>query len=115
MKKFIETIKNNSIQWKLNLMVKISVALMSILGLGALFGAWELNHQTKVLHDEWMNANNIIAELDYLTSQVRLEQYGHVISSNVKEFETREQNVANLIEQINVLIAEYEKTISSER
>lgn len=54
---------------------------MLLLGLGALIGAWELNLQTKELHDNWMNANNIIAELDYLTSEVRLKQYAHVISS----------------------------------
>ena len=41
---------------------------MCILGAGALFGAWELNAQTKELH-EWLNANNIIAELDYLNSK----------------------------------------------
>ena len=58
---------------------------MLLLGLGALIGAWELNLQTKELHDTWMNANNIIAELDYLTSEVRLKQYAHVISSTIDE------------------------------
>ena len=72
MEKFREKIKNSAIKWKLNFMVKVAIGLMLLLGLGALIGAWELNLQTKELHDNWMNANNIIAELDYLTAEVRL-------------------------------------------
>ena len=114
MKKFIENMKDRSIKWKLNFMVKVSVILMSVLGVGALFGAWELNLQTNILHDKWMNANNIIAELDYLTSEVRLKQYAHVISSSTLEFDQHEKEIADLKAEIATYIAEYEKTISSE-
>ena len=58
-----EKIKNGAIKWKLNLMVKVAIFLMCVLGIGALIGAWELNAQTKEVHS-WMTANNIIAELD---------------------------------------------------
>ena len=114
MKKFVESMKDRSVKWKLNLMVKVSIILMSLLGVGALFGAWELNHQTKVLHDEWIQANNIIAELDYLTSAVRLKQYAHVISSSKAEFEEHEAEIERLLGEINTLIDAYELTIVNE-
>ena len=110
----MESMKDRSVKWKLNLMVKVSIVLMSILGVGALFGAWELNHQTKVLHDEWIQANNIIAELDYLTSAVRLKQYAHVISSSKAEFEEHEAEIERLLGEINTLVDAYELTIVNE-
>ena len=114
MKKFMAKLKNRTIKYKLSFMVRAMILLMGILGIGALFGAYELNAQTKVLHDEWIQANNIIAELDYLTSEVRLQQYGHVIASTSQECVERESNIDNFLSQINTLIGEYELTISSE-
>ena len=114
MKKFMESFKNRPIKSKLSFMAKASIILMLILGVGALFGAYELNAQTKVLHDEWIQANNIIAELDYMTSEVRLQQYGHVISDDEAEFATREAEIERLKGEIKKLIAEYELTIQSD-
>ena len=113
MGKFREKFKNGAIKWKLNFMVKVAIGLMAILGIGALVGAWELNVQTKELHDNWMNANNIIAELDYLTSEVRLKQYAHVISSSTAEFSQHEAEIESLKAQINENMVAYELTISS--
>ena len=114
MGKFKENFKNRAVKAKLTFMSRVSIILMLVLGIGALIGAWELNAQTKELHDNWMNANNIIAELDYLTSEVRLQQYGHVISDSRAEFEQREKQIEILIGQINELMTEYEATISSD-
>ena len=113
MEKFKENFKNRAVKAKLSFMTRVSIILMLVLGVGALFGAWELNMQTKKLHD-WMEANNIIAELDYLTSEVRLQQYGHVISSSKAEFDTREANIEKTLNTINRLIDEYELTIITE-
>ena len=110
---FKENFKNRAVKAKLSFMTRVSIILMLVLGAGALFGAWELNMQTKKIHD-WMEANNIIAELDYLTSEIRLQQYGHVISSSTAEFDTREANIEKTLATINELIAEYEKTITTE-
>ncbi len=114
MKKFTENLRDIPIRKKLHLMVKVSLILITVLGIGALLGAWELNQQTNVLHDNWMHANNIIADLDYMTSQVRIEQYAHAISSSEEEFDRRESNIESLREQIDQRIAEYESTISSD-
>ena len=109
----MENFKDRAIKAKLNFMVAVAIGLMGILGAGALFGAWELNLQTKHLHD-WLNANNIIAELDYKTSEVRLKQYAHVISSTTAEFTQHEEEIENLKAEINTLLTEYEATVETE-
>lgn len=114
MGKFKENFKNRSVKTKLSFMTRVSIILMLVLGIGALIGAWELNAQTKELHDNWMNANNIIAELDYLTSEVRLKQYAHVISDTRTEFDLHEAEIESLLSEIDALMAEYELTISSD-
>ena len=114
MKNFKENFKNRAVKAKLSFMTRMSIILMLVLGAGALFGAWELNLQTKELHDEWIQANNIIAELDYLTSEVRLQQYAHVISDTAAEFDAHEAEIEGLLEQINSLMTDYEKTINTD-
>ena len=109
----MENFKDRAIKAKLNFMVAVAIGLMAVLGIGALFGAWELNAQTKELHN-WLNANNIIAELDYLTSEVRLKQYAHVISSTTAEFTQHEKEIEDLKTEINGLIKEYEATIETD-
>ena len=113
MKKFMENFKDREIKAKLNFMVVVAIGLMGLLGAGALFGAWELNSQTKELHS-WLNANNIIAELDYLTSEVRLKQYAHAISSTTAEFTQHEKEIEDLKTEINGLLVEYEATIETD-
>ena len=113
MKNFKENFKNRAIKAKLSFMTRTSIILMLFLGFGALLGAYELNAQTKEMHN-WMLANNIIAELDYLTSEVRLEQYAHVISDTRTEFDIHESNIEELLNEINGLMTEYEATIETD-
>lgn len=73
MAKLGEVLKAKTVKWKLSFMSKMMIGIMSILGLGALLGAFVLNSQTRELSNNWMVANNIIADLDYLTSEFRLK------------------------------------------
>lgn len=114
MRKLKENLKDRAIKWKLNFMASACIGLMCLLGLAALFGAYELNAQSKELSQVWMNANNIIAELDYLTSEVRLQQYGHLISEDKADLESREAKIKEIEGQLSVLLQEYEGTISSD-
>ncbi len=112
MKKFMENFRNRAIKAKLSFMTRVSIILMLVLGAGALFGAYELNVQTKDLHS-WLQASNIIAELDYLTSEIRLQQYAHAISDETSEFDFRESEIERILGEINGLMAEYEATIET--
>ena len=114
MKKFLEGIKNYSIRWKLNLMIGVGFFLMSVLGAASLWGAWELHQQTKTLHEKWMNANTVIADLDFYTSQVRLKQYSHLVTSTLKGKEKVEKEIDMLKEIVLGLMEEYEETIEGQ-
>ena len=114
MKKFTEKMKDYSIRWKLNFMVGVIVTLMSILGVGSLWGARELNSQTKQLHDRWMKANTLIADLDFYTSQVRLKQYSHLVTSGGKQMQEIENEIEKWKEKVDGLMQEYENIIRTE-
>ncbi|MBR4983677.1 MAG: MCP four helix bundle domain-containing protein [Lachnospiraceae bacterium] len=112
MKNLTRYMKDKSVKWKLNFLVKVSTCLLFLLGVGALFGVWQLNLETKELNDRWINANNMIADLDNLTSSVRLEQYAHLLSDSRIEFEIHENSINKLMVEINNLISEYGSLIS---
>ena len=106
--------KDRSVKWKLNFLVKVSTCLLFLLGVGALFGAWQLNLQTKELNDRWLNANNMIADLDNSMASVRLEQYAHLLSDSRIEFEIHQKAINETIEVVNGLLSEYNSLISNE-
>ena len=114
MKKLTRYMKDKSVNLKLDFLVKVSTCLLFLLGLGALFGAWQLNQETKELNERWINANNMIADLDNLTASVRLEQYAHVLSDSRIEFEIHENSINKLVEEIEGLISEYGSLVSNE-
>ena len=60
-----------------------------------------------------MVANNLIADLDYYTSEYRLIQYDHVVSETEADFDAAEQKLADILEILEGLLEEYEWNISS--
>ena len=114
MEKLLKRLEGKSIRYKLNFVVKFMIGMMLVMGVAALIGAFELHTQSAELSDNWMNANNIIAELDYMTSEYRLKQYGHICSSDEEHHANYEKQMEEIDVEINALLVEYEKTISSE-
>ena len=104
---------NRKVKDKLSYMARAMILMMLILGVAAIIGAFELNVQTDVLANEWMEANNLIADIDYYTSEYRLTQYNHVVSDTEAEFEKAEQRMAEVLDTIDILLEQYERTISS--
>ena len=70
MKKLLESLKDYSIQWKLNFMVIVSNVLMFVLGTSGLIGAWELNQQIKKLHKVLLQYENTIGEEVYTHAEL---------------------------------------------
>lgn len=114
MHKIMQRLHDEKVNWKLGFMTKVMIALMILLGVGALFGAFELHQLNKELSSNWMVANNLIADLDYCTSDYRLNQYRHVVTTNVSEYDSIEEGLNETLTTINELMAEYEQTISSD-
>ena len=107
----MEGFSKKNVKGKLTFMSRFFIAAMIVMGLGAILGAFELHATTKELSDEWMHANNIISDLDYLTSEVRLKQYAHVIASTEAEFTRAENELEEVLAKIDTQLAAYEETI----
>lgn len=110
----MKRLHDENVDWKLGFMTKIMIGLMIVLGVGALFGAFELHSMNKELASEWMVANNIIADLDYNTSEYRLDQYRHVATTDLADYNTIELGLDSALTNINDLMASYEESIKSE-
>ncbi len=113
MNAFMEKLSKKSVKEKLDFMSRFSIIAMIIMGIGAVIGALELNSQTKEV-ESWMDANTIIAELDYQTSEVRLKQYHHMVGSTAAEKQRSEDELEEVLNTINDLLTQYEATISSD-
>lgn len=114
MRLFMEKLSKKSVKGKLDLMSRFSIIAMIIMGIGAVIGAFELRIQTQKLSDDWMVSNNIISELDYWTSEVRLKQYAHLLANTQTAMKQTEDELETVLNTINELLAQYEATISSE-
>ena len=110
---FMEKINKKNVKGKLDFMSRFSIIAMIIMGIGAVMGALELNSQTQELYT-WMEANNIISELDYNTSEYRIEQYEHLLADTPAEMSESEQQMGVVLDKINALLEEYKGTIESE-
>lgn len=114
MEKFTEILKNGTVKQKLDFMKSVMLGLMIVLGIGALIGATELNSLNKQLSSNYMAANNIISDLDYNTSEYRLNQYRHVVTNDTSEHDTIEAKLDTVYATINELMASYEETIKTD-
>ena len=114
MQNVLEKIKRKSINGKMDFLTRVMATLMIMLGIGALFGAFQLNAQTKKLANNWMVANNIGANLNYLTSEYRLNQYQHVVTDANGDYDSIERTMNSILTEINSQMALYEKTIQSD-
>ncbi len=113
MHNIMQKLHDETVKWKLSFMTKVMIGLMVVLGLGAILGAFELHSLNKELAENWMVANNVIADLDYNTSDYRLNQYRHVVTTSTSEYNSIEEGLDVTLATINDLMAEYEQTISS--
>lgn len=109
----LRKLEGKSIKEKLNFVVKFALAMMVIMGLAAGMGAFMLNLQAKEL-GSWVEANNIMADLDYNTSEYRLKQYGHICSGNDAKKAEYEADIAEVDAAINDLMVQYQATIETE-
>ena len=107
---FMEKFSKKSVKGKLDFMSRFSIIAMIIMGIGAVIGAMELNMQAKELVT-WMDANNIISELDYNTSEYRIKQYEHLLADTNAEMAEAEEEITAVYDKINELLEQYHENM----
>lgn len=111
-----EKLKGRKIKWKLDYLSRTMLGSMLVLGVVAIIGAFVLNSQTRELSENWMVANNLISEMDYLSSEYRMKQFAHTVSESEEDFVDMEKQLEDVDSQMDALIAQYaEVGISSEQ
>ena len=110
---FSKKMKGLKVKAKLTYLTRAFIIGLIILDLLAITGAFLLNNQTNKLANEWLVAVELAGEMNYLTSDYRMRQFGHAISSTEKMFSDYEKEIEESGKRIEEVIKEYEKTISS--
>lgn len=110
MKNHIRNLKIAGKMQYLNIVVLIGLSLVTAL---ALIGAFLLNSQTKEITGNWMQAIEYAEEVKMLTTEYRMKQFGHSVSSTVTQFDDYEEELAGIETQILEVTAAYEGTITS--
>ena len=100
-----ERIRNMSIKNKLGYLTKAYTIGLVMAGIAAVIGVFLLNSQASNLGNNWMNAVELAEEMNYLTSDYRMRQFGHIVA----ETEDLYVEYENLLSQIDARIKEVEK------
>ncbi len=106
--------KGLKVKDKLTYLTRAFIIGLIILDLLAITGAFLLNQQTNKLANEWLVGVELSGEMNYLTSDYRMRQFGHAISSTESQFTTYEKEIEEAGKRIEQVIKEYKDTISSE-
>jgi len=114
MGKMERRIKNLKIQSKMKYLGNTALISMLLIAFWALVGAVTLNGQTKEITGNWMQAIELAEEMNFLTSEYRMKQFGHSVSSTSAQFDNYETELAEIEARILEIEAAYEKTITSD-
>ena len=107
-------IKNMKIEAKMNYLNRAVLIGLALVTFWAIVGLFTLNGQTKEITGNWMKAIELAEEMNALTSEYRMKQFGHAVSSSVSQFDAYEAELAEIETRIEQIEEEYEKTITSD-
>lgn len=114
MKKFREIFKNLKVKSKLLALAGILVCSILIIGIISMICAGFMNQRTKDLADNWMASALMATELDTMTSDYRIMQYGYISSVKEEDMNNFETRMESISEQITATSAAYEEILLSE-
>lgn len=114
MKKLKETLKNLKVKSKLLVLAGVMVFFILLIGLVAIVCAGFMNQKTKDLAEGWMASALMATELDTMTSNYRIMQYGFISSVKEEDMNNFETQMESISEQISDITASYEAILLSE-
>lgn len=107
-------VRNLKIEGKMKYLRSAVFISLTLVAFWALVGAFTLNAQTTEITENWMSAIELAEEMNFLTSEYRMKQFGHSVSSSVTQFDAYEEELAGIEARILEIEMAYEKTISSD-
>lgn len=108
-----ESILNMKVEDKLKRLRLFFMTSLIVLGCVSCLGAYIISHQTSKITNEWLVSVELTGDMNYLTTDYRMKQFGHVVSSTEAQLSKYEQELEALSAQIDELCQEYETVIHS--
>lgn len=107
-------IKNLKVRKKLSMLTRFLTGGMIAVGIMAIISVNLLNTELKLIADGWMPAASLAQEMNMLTSEYRIAQYGHLTAQDEAAMSSYEAKLEDLSQQISDASAEYESNIQEE-
>ncbi len=89
--------------------------LTAFLGAFAIFKLSAVNDKTVDITSNWLPSVDVINRINTATSDLRVLEYRHVVSTDPEEIKAREADMSKLLGQIRDLRGKYEPMINSEQ
>lgn len=107
-------VKKQPVKKKLRLLtLTLTLGMLAILLIG-LLGLWMVNTQTKSVTDRWMTSMELALELNAMTSDYRIKQYGHIVADSPEKKKSYETSLAEVKTGIDEKAAQYAAHIISD-
>ncbi len=105
----MKTLRDIKISTKLMLLGAVSILGLLVLGRESVSTAWKINQAGMVLNDVWMNAVIVAEELNTATSDYRIRESRHAVTTDPQLMEQLESELWQLQQDINEKFRLYEK------
>lgn len=104
-----------TIRGKLIALIVLLIAAIVFLGLFSTNGLKKVNDKATVITNVWIPRIILAEELNTMTSDFRVNEYGHLVDSDSGAMAEREKIMEELKSMIDSRLSEYEKTLSDDK
>lgn len=111
---FAERLKNIKVKEKLNLYKKYMLGIIVVLGIVVIVLSLLLNLRLKEITEVWAPTLECVQQLDILTSNYRVKQYGHLVSTTDAEMREYEAELSEIDKKITIISERFMKYSTSD-
>lgn len=108
-------LKNQKVAGKLNFYRTCMIGLMVLMGIASIALCILMYSKVNDITNVWSPSLSCVQELDGLTSDYRLKQYGHLVAMDDATMASYEEEMAYVDEQITSVSASFQKMITTEK
>lgn len=102
-----------TLKFKLGAAFGVLAILMGVLGATAITQLKTVNDKSTEIADNWMPSINYVHRINTATSDLRIKEYNHVVSTSSTDMRNLESDIDQILSQLNEDRKTYEKLISS--
>lgn len=107
-----ERIKNMKVKSKLNLYGYSMVFLMIVMGIVSLYQSKSMQDRTREITEVWSPSVALVQEMDTLTSDYRMKQYGHLVATTESKYAEYESQLSSIDSELAAVRASFEKIMT---